>query len=133
MNGRSSSGDQTWPLAALLVGIFLYGVWQFSQFANVDFATGFWMVVYFGVWGVVLGASVIFGRYSIFDIRGTWPIFLAFAWAGLWPALDFWAHQSIPSFLDASEYLPWWDRWYTKAGGFAALLFGGYAIKNWLD
>ena len=54
----------------------------------------------------------------------TWPILLALLWMCWWPALDFWAGQSMAPTPGQAQAVPWWASGYVKWGGlvgFAAL------------
>lgn len=75
---------------------------------------------------LVLGMVTVllweFADYSPFELANTWPWLVGFLWVCWWPALDYWASQQVPSFLADQVALPWWDAWYSKAGGFGGLV-----------
>ncbi len=140
----SSTRDNSWVgIASILVaGLCAYGVWQFSNTFGLDMATSFSVIWRLVIFAVLVGAALYSSNShssDIFKLGNTWPLLLGFFWICWWPALNFWAANEIPSFIDRGlAGIPdsasvWWDAWYTKWGGFFGIVVIGYIVKKMLD
>lgn len=129
----SKNNDDNLILIILLAvgGLIAYVVWQFATTFGLDMATAGTVLFRLLVLGVVTVLLWKFAEYSPFELANTWPWLVGFLWVCWWPALDYWASQQALSFLADQVTLPWWDAWYSKAGGFGGLVGLCYYIRSW--
>ena len=101
MSRNNNDGGGLVALAILVIlGVGFMLVSAFSDFWHLNLVTGLKVLVSWVVASVVYFASLHFFRYSdSLTFRGSVAFYLAALWMGFWPALNYWAAQSIPSFL----------------------------------
>ncbi len=134
MSTRSSSDDSwiVWVVIAIL-GVGAYVVWQFSTFFGLDINTGGSVLLRMvGLAGLIAGSWKLGDDIDLFRLGNVWPILLGLLWGCWWPALDYWAAQQMPSFLQ-EEATVWWDAWYTQWGVLVAIIGVGYLIRKICD
>jgi hypothetical protein len=74
--------------------------------------------------------STLKGDFPRLRPRKIWPILLALLWMCWWPALDFWAGQSMAPSPGHAPVLPWWATGYAKWGGLAGILTLGHLARK---
>ena len=130
----STRRDDSWVGAAflLLAGFLMLGVWQFSKLFGLDMATGFSVIFRLLVLATLCGISLYFwttGTWDRFGINNTWPILVGLFWVCLWPALNYNAMNSVPSFMNPDSVSIWWGTWYGQWGGLVVIIGIGYLSK----
>lgn len=130
---NNDNNDSSWIILVFgaIVAAVAIIVWKFSTSFGLDISTG--GTVFGRLVALVVVAWVSWKFGDDFDpVRpgNIWPILLALLWSCWWPALDFWEGQQRPIFLSPDEVSIWWATWYTKWGGFAAILGFGYLGKK---
>jgi hypothetical protein len=126
----SSDNENTFiVIAVILLGILALGVWQFSGAINVNFATGLSVLLRAGG---VIALSIAFMKFDILSLSAVIPGLLGgLAWA-FFPALDYWALQSVDSVqlgLELSTPV-WYVRWYSKVAFVLVPGLGGYGVRS---
>ena len=135
MNYRN---DDSWIGVVILLfsALSVYCVWKFSNTFGLDMTASFSVVGRLAIFTVLTGVSIYSsGHYTwyVFRFGNTWPILLGIFWICWWPALDYWAINGVPSFVESELTNIWWDAWYSKLGGFVGLVGSGYLAKKLLN
>ncbi len=129
MGYNSNDNDFFITLAVIIAAGLAFLVFKFSNEINVNFDTGF-SVLLRAVF--VIGVAIAAVAWWKVSIGAALPaLFGGLVWA-FCPAIDYWGTQVANNLPWGGDFnLPiWWARWYSKALFVLTPIVGGYTIRH---
>lgn len=117
---------------AVAIAIIAFLVWRFSKALGVDMNTGGGILISLAASISLILSGHFNNGFGFFTVRGIWPVALAVAFAGLWPAMDVWAAPDAPLWAYEPSSV-WWVSWWAKLSGVILILVCGYSANKFFD
>ncbi|CAN7585175.1 hypothetical protein [Polaromonas sp. LjRoot131] len=124
-------GEDRWILFVIGVAFATFLACKFSRYFGLSRDVAGVVFSWMAVLAVVTRlCSTLKGDFPRLRPSKTWPFLLALLWMCWWPALDFWAGQSMAPSPGQAQALPWWGPWYARWGVLAGIVALGSLARK---